>query len=783
MDSIKLTIDDVEVKCLKGDTILSAARKNGIYIPSLCYHSSLPVTRGYEPEDVVFRGGVEARGDSHEHYSGCRLCVVHVEGDADVVTACDTEAKEGMNVFSNSIGIAKARRDSLLTILAGHPHECLQCPEVEVCNGTECLSGVPEPDRCCGRAATCELRKVAAFVGIGDHLPTYTFRDLPKLENPLYTVDYNLCIGCLRCVRACNDVRGINALGFVRKNGEIVVGTKASTLNDSGCRFCMACAEVCPTGAILDNDLKGGDRTEALVPCAHACPAGIDIPEYVRYVAAGQYDTALAVISEKVPFPNSLGYVCFHPCESACRRGKVNEPIAICNIKRLAAANGSGKWRVSEHITLKKIAKKNATGKKVAVIGAGPAGLATAYFLALKGHKVTIFDKDAQAGGMMRYAIPEYRLPKTILDNDLEYIRQIGVKFEGSKRVNVSDIAPKYDATVIASGNPLARKLRIGGTELSGVLWGLDFLRLIGLGAEVKLKGKVVVVGGSHVAVNVALCAKRLGASEVAIVCVEKLEEMPAYKREIDQAIEEGVKLYGSWGPLVVKGDDEQRPSDVLWGDGYSLTGKKIVRGASGKVRGIEFMRYVSDFDDDERLVPQYDDCEIQYFDADTVIFAIGQTPDATFIDMDDIKTKRGMIETDHDYMTDMKGVFACGEATKAPGSVIDAIAQGREAASHIDFYLGGDGGVYFELYEKLAPNPKIGRREDFAKEARQPMPTLPVEERNNFSLVELGYTEDQARKEAGRCLQCDLRLTIEPVAPPPEPASSSAGERKTEQG
>ena len=743
MDLMKLFIDDVEVECLKGDTILAAAHKNGIYIPSLCYHPSLPVSHGCEPEDVIFRGATEIRGDSKEHFAGCKLCVVQVDGAADLLTACDTEAKEGMKVVSRSKGITKSRKDSLLTVLA-------KCPP---------------------QLGNDELQKVSEFIGIGDELPKYVFRDLPKLENdPLFKRDYNLCIGCLRCVRACNDMREIGALGFVRKDAEIVVGTRASTLDDSGCRFCTACVEVCPTGAILDKNLKPMDKAEALVPCKHACPAGIDIPEYVRYVAQGQYDMALAVISEKVPFPNSLGYICFHPCESVCRRGEINDPVAICNIKRFAGANGNGKWMLRERMVLKGIAKKNATGKKVAIIGAGPGGLAAAYFLALKGHAVTGFDKDADAGGMMRYAIPEYRLPKTVLDEDLKYIWQLGVKFEGNHPVNVKDLTGKYDAILIASGNPLSRKLRIGGTELSGVLWGLDFLQSIRKGNKVELQGKVVVIGGGHVAVNVALCAKRVGASEVAMVCLEKLEEMPAYKWEIDQAIEEGVKVYTSWGPRIVKGDDGSGdPNSFGSAGGYTLTGKKIVRGANGNVTGVEFMRCISVFDENKRFSPQYDDYEIQYFDADTVIFAIGQIPDPTFIDVADIKTKRDLVDVDEDYMTTMKGVFACGDAIRAPGSVIDAIAQGKGAASGMDLYLGGDGNVHFDLYQKKNPNQKLGKCKGFAKETRRVMPTLPMNQRNNFSLVELGYSEDEARKEAARCLQCDLRLTIAPIVLPPK--------------
>jgi formate dehydrogenase (NADP+) beta subunit len=743
MDSVRFVIDDVEVECQKGNTILEAARKHGIYIPSLCYHSSLPAPHVYEPDEVVFRGTMEIKGDSKEKYGGCMLCVVQIDGSNDLAASCRTEVTEGMKVVSQNDAIVKARKDSLFKILAKHPRNYF---------------------------LNCELQKVSEFIGVTGKLPEYVFRDLPRFENdPLFKRDYNLCIGCLRCVRACNQMRDVGALGFVRKDGEIVVGTRASTLEDSGCRFCTACVEVCPSGAILDKDLNRPNKAEALVPCKQTCPAGIDIPEYLRYVTQGQYGKALAVISEKVPFPHSLGHICFHPCELACKREKINEPVAICNIKRFAAAKGDEAWALRKRMALKKIAKKNATGKTVAIIGAGPAGLTAAYFLGLNGHSVTIFDKDAEAGGMMRYAIPEYRLPKTVLDEDLVYLWQLGVKFKGNHRANVKNLIGKYDTILIASGNSLSRKLRIGGMELSGVLWGLDFLQSIRKGAEVKLQGKVVVIGGGHVAVSAAVSAKRLGASEVSLVCLEKLEEMPANEWEIDQAIEEGVKVHTSWSPRIVKGSDESENSDIFGGSGYTLTSKKIVRGASGTVRGVEFIRCVSIFDEKERFSPQYDDCEIQYFDADTVIFAIGQIPDVTFIDVGDIKTERGLVKVDENYMTTMKGIFACGEAMMAPSSVIDAIAQGKRAASNIDKYLGGNGDFHFELYEKKVPKPKIGRRDGFAKEQRVAMPTLPVAQRTDFAPVELGYGEEEARREASRCLQCDLRLFIEPAVPPPE--------------
>lgn len=505
------------------------------------------------------------------------------------------------------------------------------------------------------------------------------------------------------------------------------------------------------------NVLDLGNRDTALVPCKSTCPAGIDVPEYIRCVAKGQYDAARAVIAEKVPFPKSLGYICFRPCEPVCRRGEIDKPVAICNIKRFAADNGNVSVMLRERMNFKKIAKDNATGKSVGIIGAGPAGLTAAYFLGLKGHSVTIFDRDAEPGGMMRYAIPEYRLPKSVLEEDLTYIWQLGVKFRGNQRVNVKDLIVRYDALLIASGNPIPRKLRIGGVELSGVLWGLDFLRSIRSGDKVEVKGKVMVIGGGHVAVNAALSAKRLGASEVSMVCLEKPEEMPAYKWEIDQAVEEGIQVHTSWAPKTLKGDNS---SDDHTTGGYTLTGKKVVRGASGKVTGVEFMRCVSVYDAKEQFSPQYDDCEIKYFDADTVIFAIGQAPDASFVDMESITTERGFVAVDTDLMTKKNGVFACGEAIQTLGSVIETVSHGRKAAASIDKYLSGNGDISLQLHDRKVPLAKLDREEEIVREQRVQMRRLPIEQRTDFSLIDLGYNEDEARREASRCLQCDLRFS-----------------------
>ncbi len=503
--------------------------------------------------------------------------------------------------------------------------------------------------------------------------------------------------------------------------------------------------------------LNPNSEGAGLAPCKSGCPANIDVPEYIRFISQGQYDLARAAIAEKVPFPKSLGYICFRPCESVCRRGEIDKPVAVCHLKRFAADNGNPQAMLRERMAFKKIAKDNATGKSIAIIGAGPAGLTAAYFLGLKGHSVTIFDKEAEPGGMMRYAIPEYRLPKTVLEEDLTYMWRLDVKFKGNQKVNVKDLILRYDALLIASGNPIPRKLRIGGVELSGILWGLDFLRSIRQGEKMDVKGKVMVVGGGHVAVNVALSAKRLGASEVSMVCLEKRDEMPAYNWEIDQALEEGIQVHTSWAPKALKGENG---SDVSATGGYTLTGKKIVRGASGKVTGVEFMRCVSVFNENAQFSPEYDDCEIKYFDADTVIFAIGQAPDSSFIDVEGITTERGFVTVDNDLMTTKKGVFACGEAIQPLGSVIDTVKQGRMAAESLDKYLGGNGNIDIQLYDRKSSAQKIERDEEIVKEQRVPMRRLQPEQRIDFSLIELGYDKDEAAKEASRCLQCDLRFS-----------------------
>ncbi|GAG21477.1 unnamed protein product, partial [marine sediment metagenome] len=253
----------------------------------------------------------------------------------------------------------------------------------------------------------------AEYVGVKEETPRYRPAGRPVLDGePLFARDFNLCIDCARCVRACNQVRGIEALGLVHHDGRLVVGSIAPTLIESACKFCGACVEVCPTGCLTDKGAQTGDRQHWLVPCVHTCPAGVDVPGYIRRIAAGDFTGAAALVWEKLPLANVLAYICFHTCEYECRRDQIDDPIAICALKKFALEAG-------DDALLNQAAKLAESGKKVAVVGGGPAGLAAAYFLSFKGHSVTIFEAAEAPGGMPALSIPKYRLPQAVLEKDI----------------------------------------------------------------------------------------------------------------------------------------------------------------------------------------------------------------------------------------------------------------------------------------------------------------------------------------------------------------------------
>jgi NADPH-dependent glutamate synthase beta subunit-like oxidoreductase len=750
METITVSIDGSQVEVPEGVTILDAARAASIYIPTLCSHPDLPPGRGLKPNQVVYRGGEQfnnAEGQESQEFEGCRLCLVEVAGMAGFQTACSTLVQTGMVIQTNTPEVQEERRKNLVPFMTEHPHACLTCAQREGCTREPCSTNVPVEERCCIKFGNCELQKAAEYVGIKEETPRWVPTTLPILEDePLFTRDYNLCIGCLRCLRACRDLREIEAIGFVFDNrADAVVGSVGPTLRESACKFCTACVEVCPTGALLDREVVT-EREAALIPCKTNCPAGIDVPQYVRLVGQGKYAEALTVIREKVPFPRVLGHICFHPCEDSCRRGEVNEPISICALKRFAAEDDTGLWKEpSKKVPL--------TGRKVAVVGGGPAGLTASFYLKKAGHDVVLYESENELGGMMWLGIPEYRLPREVLRTDIAEILDLGIELRNKTslgdEVSLKDLANEYDAVFLGVGAQLSRKLDLEGCDQKDVLWGIDFLKDAKLGKEVSVGDRVVVVGGGNVAIDVALTSHRLGASEIHLACLEKPEEMPAYEWECQDALAEGIAFHTSWGPKRVLTDGD-------------------------KVRGIELVKCTSVFDDQGRFNPVYDPSKTKSVDADMVIMAIGQACDLTFLSGNsEVKTTTpgGLIQVDGENMqTTMSGVFAGGDAVKMPGSVIDAIASGRKAAAAIDRYLGGSGDIDEVLFGRTTPNPRLGRDEGFADWRRVMAPCLLPEERaKGFSQIDLGFDEDMATGEAKRCLQCDLRLTINSVARPPE--------------
>lgn len=685
-------------------------------------------------------------GDSPEkEFEGCSLCLVEVEGQQELVPACDTITVDNMKVFTDTERVKDARKEKLMLILAKHPHACLLCAQKEGCTREPCPTNVPIAERCCPKLGNCELEKVAEYIGIRQDTPRYVPKNLSVVKDePLFARDYNLCIGCTRCVRACRDLRGVEALGFIYKNGEATIGTVAQTLKDSACKFCGACVEVCPTGALTDKELKAGERETSLIPCKFACPAGIDVPEYVYLISQGRFADAVAVVREKVPFPTVLGKACARPCESQCRRGKVDEAISICALKGFASGKASDAWKVKAKFA-------QPTGKRVAIVGSGPAGLTAAYYLAKLGHSVTIFDNMPEIGGMLRYGVQEYRLPNSAFQRDLKDImgKQIEIRRNVlfGKDLTIESLRKEgYNAILVSTGLPISRRLRVEGANLEGVLGGLDILRDVRLGKDVKLKDSVLVLGGGNVAMDVALAAFRKGARNVQVVCLETKEQMPAFAWEVAQVLEEGIPILNSYGIKKILGNGKE-------------------------VAGVELIRCVSVFDQNGRFNPSYDETDTKTLKTDMVILAVGQAPDsATPSSLGIHVSEMGTIKVNEPTMeTNISGVFACGDVVLGPKSIVEDSASGRKAAQIIDKYLGGNGNIDEQLVTFEKPSPWLGREEDFASRQRTKMPNLPVEKRRgNFAEVELGFDEKMALAEAKRCLRCDLRLQIaQPVLPP----------------
>jgi NADPH-dependent glutamate synthase beta subunit-like oxidoreductase/2,4-dienoyl-CoA reductase-like NADH-dependent reductase (Old Yellow Enzyme family) len=476
-------------------------------------------------------------------------------------------------------------------------------------------------------------------------------------------------------------------------------------------------------------------------PCKAACPAGIDIRGYIELITQGHYEKALSLIKEKIPFPATISRVCPRPCEAKCNRNNLDEAVAINALKRFvvdAVSSRLGRGKIIPPVRTRE--------ERVAIVGSGPAGLTAAFELAKLGYGVTIFEALSVPGGMLAAVIPEYRLPKHLLQNEIEDIQKAGVEIRlntpiGNNGLTMDvlwqrSLLPQgYKVIFIATGAHKSLKLGIPGEDMQGVYQGITFLKNVNLGKSVIIGEKVAIIGGGNVAIDSGRTALRLGSKEVFIIYRRSPEEMPAHREEVTAAEAEGIKIHYLANPARLIGSD-------------------------GKVKGVECLRTELGEPDERgrrRPVPIKDSEFVT--DADMVISAIGEVPDLSFLDPNKFKlTPNGTIGVNPNTLsTSLPGIFAGGDVASGPSTVIEAIAAGRKAAISIDKYLRGQS----LEYEELMPNTINIEDIDTAsirKRKRQKMPYLSLRKRKqSFKEVELGLTDMQALGEADRCLQCGM--------------------------
>jgi NADPH-dependent glutamate synthase beta subunit-like oxidoreductase/CO/xanthine dehydrogenase FAD-binding subunit len=481
------------------------------------------------------------------------------------------------------------------------------------------------------------------------------------------------------------------------------------------------------TGENRYHSIFGGLREES-PPCSSACPGGVDIPSYLSKIREDNLVEAAKILLETNPLPSITGRVCPHFCEQECNRGDFDESLSIRDIERFI-----GDYildNADEIIT----APEADTSKRVAVVGSGPAGLSAAYYLTMAGHRVTVIDKMEEAGGMLAYVIPAYRLPKDIVRRVVRVIENIGVEFrlevDVGKDIALDDLKRDFDGVFIASGawNPVS----IGLEGEESTRFGLEFLTNINIGAREVPGKKVLVVGGGNAAIDVAVSALRLGAEDATMVCLESREEMPALPWEIELALEEGVKLMTCWGPLRVLKSD-------------------------GKVKGLELVRCTSVFDEEGCFAPTYDSAIRETVEADQIMLAVGYATDLGHMDPGGLlKVEEGLIAVDPGTQaTSVPGVFAGGSVTDGPATVIEAIACGRRAATAIDVYLKGAAAATEHEAAKAA-TPFVEVNSDCLRQtSRAQMPKRPVAERNIDAEDALGLGLNEVTYEANRCFNC----------------------------
>ncbi len=522
---------------------------------------------------------------------------------------------------------------------------------------------------------------------------------------------------------------------------------------------------------------------ESNFPCMQACPVHTQAGRYVSLIAQGRYEEAYRYARVPNPFASICGRVCGHPCEPACRRGQFDLPISIRALKRFVTERHGPESRNPIDVFPEKPCAFHQ--EKVAIIGSGPAGMSAAHDLALLGYPVTVFEAAAVPGGMMHLGIPEYRLPRDILQAQIREILDLGPKLLLNMRLgrdfSLADLRNQgYKAVLMAFGLHRSRDLNLPGHDLDGVVKGIDFLLNVNLGYRFSIGKQVVVIGGGNVAIDVARSAMReqqqklvsdiagvvlpdeltsseldvamkelmdvsrqalrMGAREVHLVCLESREEMPASEEEIEEGVVEGIKIHASLGP------------------------KQFV-GKNGRLTGLEVIRCTSVFDAQRRFSPTFAPGTEAVIPCDTVILAIGQASDLSFLTpADGIETTRqGTVKIDPaTLMTTAPGIFAAGDIAFGPRLIINAVADGKKAAEEIDKFLRGSEWKPKPKFVQITVLDHHEMAGEYDEYSRLAVPVIPLERRTGVAEVETGFTEEQARREASRCLQCWINTIFE---------------------
>ena len=512
-----------------------------------------------------------------------------------------------------------------------------------------------------------------------------------------------------------------------------------------------SCSTVAMNGMVVKTDsdrVKKARRTcielllsdhegDCLGPCMSECPAGIDIPGFIKHLAEGDDRAALELIKHNMPLPGILGRVCTRPCEDGCRRQLVEKQIAICHLKRFAADQVSASG--DEYLP----GKAEPTGKRIAVVGAGPAGLTAAYYLQQLGHQCTVLEMQEKAGGMTRYGIPSYRLPRNVIEREVAVVEKLGAEFKYNTRmgtdVTLDQLRSDYDAVFLGLGAQLASSMRVDGEDTEGVLSGIGFLGEVSRDESLKIGDKVMVVGGGNTAVDAARTALRLGSSKVSILYRRTRKEMPAWEIEIDAAEEEGVALEILAAPI------------------------KVERGADGKLHVTCIEMELGEPDDSGRRRPIPKEGSEHVRVVDNVIAAIGQNVDPSECKGLDL-TRWNSIDADiHKCTTNVEGVFSGGDCVTGADIAVTAVAAGRRGAISIDQYVMGKAvtGDPVHYDHTMGKIDKVDKNvaQGFDEIARIPMPELkPADRIKTFEEVETGFDPEVVREEARRCMECGCR-------------------------